>query len=242
MRRLTVIVFAREPIPGRTKSRLIPAIGKHSAAALADAFNRDALAKAKTLGAAELVIAGSSPGGAKRSRYFKTLAHEFGAWILDQGAGHLGARMAAAMRPFTNAGGAMLMGTDTPSLPVKLLVKSADLFETNPMVIAPTLDGGYYLVAMRGKLTDIFKPMNWGGPDVLAQTLARLRAAGEPYCLGPWWYDVDRPIDLQFLASHLKNRLRAFGGQAMALGSPHPCPATAAILKRIEKESRIRNP
>lgn len=242
MRRMTVIVFAREPIPGRTKTRLIPAIGKNNAAALADAFNRDALAKAKTLGSAELVIAGSAPGGARRSRYFKTLAHEFGAWILDQGTGHLGARMAAAMCPFTNAGGAMLMGTDTPSLPVKLLLKNADLFESNPMVIAPTLDGGYYLVAMRGKMTDIFKPMNWGGPDVLAQTLARLRAAGEPYCLGPWWYDIDRPVNLQFLASHLKNRTRSFGGQAMALGSPHPCPATAAILKRIEKESGIRVP
>src|SRR5277367_6324743 len=74
MRRMTVIVFAREPIPGQTKTRLIPAVGKHDAAALADAFNRDALAKAKRLGAAELVIAGSAPGGARRSRYFKTLA------------------------------------------------------------------------------------------------------------------------------------------------------------------------
>jgi rSAM/selenodomain-associated transferase 1 len=240
MRRMTVIVFAREPIPGRTKTRLIPAVGKRDAAALADAFNRDALAKAKRLGAAELVIAGSAPGGARRSRYFKTLANDFGAWILDQGTGHLGARMAAAMRPFTNAGGALLMGTDTPSLPVQLLVKSADLFETHPLVIAPTLDGGYYLVAMRGKLSDIFKPMNWGGADVLAKTLLRLRHGNEPYCLGPWWYDVDRPIDLQFLRAHLKNRLRAFGGQAIKLGSPHPCPATAAVLKRIEKESPLR--
>jgi rSAM/selenodomain-associated transferase 1 len=235
MRRMTVIVFAREPIPGQTKTRLIPAIGKDNAAALADAFNRDALAKAKRLAAAELVIAGSAPGGAKRSRYFKNLARDFGAWIVEQGAGHLGARMAAAMRPFTNAGGALLMGTDTPSLPVKMLIKTANLFETHPLVIAPTLDGGYYLVAMRGKLFNIFKPLNWGGDEVLVQTLQRLRDAGEPYCLGPWWYDVDRPTDLQFLRSHLKNRLRAFGGQAMALGSPHPCPATAAVLKRIDK-------
>ena len=87
MRRMTVIVFAREPIPGQTKTRLIPAIGRDNAAALADAFNRDALAKAKKLAPAELVIAGSAAGGAKRSRYFKTLAHEFGAWILEQGAG-----------------------------------------------------------------------------------------------------------------------------------------------------------
>ncbi len=237
MRRMTVIVFAREPIPGRTKTRLIPAIGKDNAAALADAFNRDALAKAKRLAPAELVIAGSAPGGAKRSRYFKTLAREFGAWVFEQGTGHLGARMATAMRPFTNAGGALLMGTDTPSLPVKLLIESADLFETNPLVIAPTLDGGYYLVALRGKLPDIFKPMRWGAADVLTKTLARLHKAGEPYCFGPWWYDVDRPIDLHFLASHLKKRLRTFGGQAMALGSPHPCPATSLVLKRIEKES-----
>jgi rSAM/selenodomain-associated transferase 1 len=242
MRRMTVIVFAREPIPGQTKTRLISAIGNNNAAALADAFNRDTLAKAKKLAPAELVIAGRASGGAKRSRYFKTLAHEFGAWIIEQGAGHLGARMAAAMRPFTNAGGAMLMGTDTPSLPVKLLVKSADLFESNPLVIAPTLDGGYYLVAMRGKLPDIFKPMGWGGAEVLATTLKRLRDAGEPYCLGPWWYDIDRPIDLEFLMAHLKNRLSAFGGQAMALGSPHPCPATAAVLKRIQKESPNRFP
>ena len=240
MRRMTVIVFAREPIPGQTKTRLIPAIGKDNAAALADAFNRDALAKAKQLAPAELVIAGSAPGGAKRSRYFKSLAHDFGAWVFEQGSGHLGARMAAAMRPFTNAGGALLMGTDTPSLPFRLLQKSADLFEKYPLVIAPTLDGGYYLVAMRGKSTDIFKPMAWGTSDVLAKTLARLRDAGETYCLGPWWYDVDRPIDLQFLISHLRNRLRSFGGQAISLGSPHPCPATAAALKQIEKDSLRR--
>src|SRR5450755_2688199 len=209
MRRMTVIVFAREPVAGQTKTRLIPAIGKDDAAALADAFNRDALAKAKQLAPAELVIAGSAPGGAKRSRYFKTLAHEFGAWVVDQGTGHLGARMATAMRPFTNAGGAMLMGTDTPSLPVKSLVTSADLFEKHALVIAPTLDGGYYLVAMRGKLADIFKPMNWGGADVLTTTLTRLHHTGERYCLGPWWYDVDRPIDLRFLMTHLKNRLRS---------------------------------
>ena len=234
MRRMTVIVLAREPIPGQTKTRLIPAIGKDNAAALADAFNRDALAKAKKLAPAELVIAGSSPGGAKRSRYFKNLAREYGAWVFDQGTGHLGARMATALRPFTNAGGAMLMGTDTPSLPLRLLVKSADLFEKYPLVIAPTLDGGYYLIAMRGKLPEIFKPLEWGGPDVLTKTLQRLRDAKEPYCLGPWWYDVDRPIDLHFLISHLNKRLRSFGGQAMTLGTPHPCPATVAVLKKIK--------
>src|SRR6266404_7887132 len=129
MRQVTVIVFAREPTPGNTKTRLIPAIGAENAAALADAFNRDAIAKAKRLAPAELVIAGSAPGGAQRSRYFRNLAREFGAWIFDQGTGDLGARMARALTPFPNAGGAMLLGSDTPSLPIRLLIKNADLLE-----------------------------------------------------------------------------------------------------------------
>ena len=51
---------------------------------VADEFTKEGLA-IDTLGSAELVIAGSAAGGAKRSRYFKTLANEFGAWVLDQG-------------------------------------------------------------------------------------------------------------------------------------------------------------
>ncbi len=143
------------PSRGQTKTRLIPAIGSENAAALADAFNRDAIAKAKRLAPARLVIAGSAVGGATRSRYFKSLAREFGATLRDQGAGHLGTRMAAAMRPFLGAGGALLMGTDTPSLPMRLLAESADLFENYPALLAPSLNGGYYLVAARGALPGI---------------------------------------------------------------------------------------
>ena len=231
---MTVIVFAREPIPGQTKTRLIPAIGKENAAALADAFNRDTLAKAKQLAPAELVIAGSAPGGAKRSRYFKNLASEFGAWVSDQGAGHLGARMATAMRPFTNAGGAMLMGTDTPSLPMRLLIKNADLFEKNPIVIAPTLDGGYYLVAMRGKLAESSSRCRGqrGGSRENTCSACAMRTNLIAWARGGTT-SIVRSI-WSFLISHLKNRMRAFGGQSMALGSPHPCPATAAVLKRIK--------
>jgi uncharacterized protein len=238
MRRVAVIVFAREPIPGETKTRLAPALGAENAAALADAFNRDALAKARRLNPAELVIAGSAKGGATRSVYFRGLAREFSAWVYDQGSGDLGARMARALRPFTNGGGAILFGTDTPSLPVRLLAKNADLLDVRPIVIAPTLDGGFYLVGARGKLPDIFKPTRWGSSEVLATMLTRLRVRNESYCLGPWWYDVDQPPDLDFLRSHLKSRRASFGGQSMPLGRPHPCPATAATLKTIDSASR----
>src|SRR5260370_7783044 len=99
MRRMTVIVFAREPIPGQTKTRLIPAIGKDNAAALADAFNRDALAKAKKLGPAELAIAGTAAGGANRSRYFNSLAPEYAASVFTHTTGPLPPRLPPPLPP-----------------------------------------------------------------------------------------------------------------------------------------------
>jgi uncharacterized protein len=235
MRRLALIIFAREPVSGKTKTRLAQAIGPEKAAVLADAFNRDAIAKAKRLAPSELVIAGTSPGGAKRSAYFRTLARQHGAWLMDQGSGDLGARMYRVLRTFTtSASGAAIIGTDTPSLPVRLLARGVDLLERCPLVLCPTLDGGYYLIGVRGKIPDApFRRMKWGGSRVFAETIARLRSAHEEYAIGPWWYDVDRAEDLEFLKHHLSNRVKAFGGQSMPLGSPHPCRITAAAIKQL---------
>ncbi len=233
MRHLAIIVFAREPIPGRTKSRLIPALGSEKAARLADAFICDTLAKAHDLKPAELVIAGAAPGGAHRSLYFRRLAREYGAWIHDQGPGDLGERMARAIRPFTNSGGALLLGTDTPTLPVGMLARSASLLKEAPVVLAPTLDGGYYLVGVRGPLPDIFRGVRWGEACVMSDTLQRLKDRGHPYRLGPWWYDVDRPDDLAVLCAHLRRRLGWPARRALHFGSEAPCPATAVALREL---------
>ncbi len=91
-----------------------------SAAALSDAFIRDALAKAVSIRPSRIVIAASAPDGADRSKYFQRLARQFDADLIDQGNGSLGRRMARALEPFSS-NGALLIGTDTPSLPAALL-------------------------------------------------------------------------------------------------------------------------
>lgn len=233
MRPVTVIVFAREPIAGKTKTRLIPALGADGAAALADAFTRDAIAKAAGLRDARLVIAASSPRSASRSAYFRALARESGALLVDQGNGDLGARMARMLRRLAGSDGAILVGTDTPSLPLAMLARSAQLLASAPVVIAPALDGGYYLVGVRGEIPDIFTGTTWGGPSVLSETIRRLRAARTRYTLGPWWYDVDRALDLAFLNEHLGGRLGRAAARAMPIGRQLPCPATAALMRRL---------
>src|SRR5437016_8561380 len=112
--RPTAIVFTREPVPGMSKTRLAARIGSHNAAALADAFTRDTLAKAQDL-ELPLAIAASTTGDLLRNRYFASLARRFDATLIDQQGGHLGMRMARVLAPFSRDG-ALLFGTDTPSL------------------------------------------------------------------------------------------------------------------------------
>jgi hypothetical protein len=236
-RRPTLIVFTREPVAGETKTRLIPRLGARKAAALAHAFTLDALAKAQSL-RVPIVIAGSAPGDARRASYFRALARRFDAGLVDQGEGNLGARMARALAPLCDAG-AVLIGTDTPSLPPKLLARNVALLRRTRVVLGPSLDGGYYLIGVRGPLPDIFRGIRWGSTQVLAETIRRLRRMRIPYALGPSWYDVDRWSDLMLLAAHLSLHADSVGlrvsrkpihRSANPSRDPHPCPATARLL------------
>jgi len=239
-RRPTLIVFTREPVAGETKTRLIPRLGARNAAALAHAFTLDALAKAQSL-RVPIVIAGSAHGGARRAGYFRILARRFDACVVEQGEGNLGTRMARALAPLRDAG-AVLIGTDTPSLPSRLLAQNVALLRRARVVLGPSLDGGYYLIGIRGPLPDIFRGIRWGGAQVLAETIRRLKRRRIPYALGPSWYDVDRWSDLMLLAVHLS--LHADSGGLRVSRKPIPrtappsrdlrqCPATARLLARL---------
>jgi rSAM/selenodomain-associated transferase 1 len=230
---VTVIVFAREPRAGSAKTRLVPALGREGAAALADAFIRDTLAKVERLHPARLVIAGSARGDARRSAYFRALAHSCSAHLDDQGPGDLGARMARMLAHYAACAGAILMGTDTPSLAASAILESVRLLDRSPVVLGPALDGGYYLIGVRGGPLDIFRGIAWGTGRVLADTLRRLREANISYALGPWWYDVDLPSDLALLRAHLDIALPRRAMRALPLTLPYPCPHTAAALRRL---------
>jgi uncharacterized protein len=242
LRSITLIVFCREPLAGHTKTRLIARLGAANAAELSGAFIVDALAKCRALAPRRIVIAGSAPAGAENSDYLRRIARRFGADLVDQGGGSLGARMARSLEPY-RTDGAVLFGTDTPSLPPHLLSRSVALLQRGTVVIAPSLDGGYYLVGVRGPMPDIFRAIAWGRSNVLSETVARLRRQGTGYALGPAWYDVDRFSDVALLAAHLDQQLtrkRSNGstsgrrrGGATPLLKSLPCPATARVLRRL---------
>lgn len=222
-----MIVFCREPIEHQVKTRLIGPITPAAAAALSDGFIRDALTKAVFVRSARIVIAASAPDGAERSKYFQRLSRQFGAELIDQGDGSLGRRMARSLEPFSS-NGALLIGTDTPSLPSALLATSFGLLRRNRVVIAPSLDGGYYAVGVRGAMPPIFTAIRWGTRNVFDSTIKRLERAGIRYALGPAWYDVDRWADVMLLAAHLRMLARA-----RRRADSSPCPATESVLVRL---------
>ncbi len=228
VRELVLVVFCRAPLVGRAKTRLIPAVGARGAAALADAFISDTLAKAALVPGVRVVIAGAEADTGPAGRYFQRLSRLSGAELLAQSRGGLGRRMFEALRRYAGKG-ALLMGSDVPSVPLALLARSVELLRRVPFVLAPSLDGGYYLVGARGGVPEVFAGIHWGTRRVLAQTMARLTARRVRFALGPAWYDVDRPSDLALLAAHLS----LAGASKVARAARVHCPATARVLGRL---------
>jgi len=201
---MRIAVFAKAPVAGRTKSRLVPAVGEEGAARLHRAFLEDLLARTSALGAVTLWAAGE-PGPLRQ------LAADHGARLLRQVEGDLGARMRAAMQ--TELEGdepVVLLGSDSPTLP-RWLLRRASLEE---LAFGPSHDGGYWCVA--GRRAPRFDRVRWSTEHALADTLRQNPGA----TLLPPWYDVDTPADLTLLRAHLEERPRA-------------APRTAALLQSM---------
>lgn len=129
--------------------------------------------------------------------------HEGRAWLGDydfreQGAGDLGERLERAVRDaFTEgANKVLVIGTDCPELDSSVLSEAMDLLTDHPLVFGPAYDGGYYLVGLSEQCPAIFQNIAWGGPEVLAESLAVAKAAGLSVGLLGYLADVDVPDDL----------------------------------------------
>lgn len=192
-----VIVFAKAPVPGTVKTRLVPALGPEGAAALALRMLRHTLEQAVSagLGPVELCAAPDASHPA-----LGDAAAAFGAALAVQGDGDLGARMHRAFeRHLAMHEGALLIGTDAPALDAAVLRSAAHALAAHDAVFVPALDGGYALIGLRRADARCFAGMRWSHPQVMADTRERLRAAGLRWAELPPLADVDEPADLVHL-------------------------------------------
>ena len=197
-----LLVFTRTPVPGRVKTRLIPAIGAERAANLHRAMLWRAVEIAVAAGVGPVGL-WCSPSSAHP--YLEEIRRSFGASLHVQSGGSLGERMHRALDAACGDGaGAVLIGTDCPFLEAADLHEAAGaLADDADAVIGPAADGGYYLIGVRRSDAQAFSGIEWGSEQVLAVTRERFRALGWRWRELAVRRDVDRPEDLAAVADLL---------------------------------------
>lgn len=194
-----LLVVAKRPAPGRTKTRLTPPLSPEQAAALYECFLRDTLDLVRHLPGVAPVIAYLP---AEERAYFAALAPDFGL-VLQEGA-DLGERLDNALTRLLVAGyqHVVIMNSDGPTLPLACLTSAFDALAGGAdVVLGPCDDGGYYLIGLKQPAPRLLREVRMSTPDVLTDTLAIAAEDGLSVELLPTWYDVD---DAESLARLMK--------------------------------------
>jgi len=195
-----VIVFARAPLAGRVKTRLVPRLGAAAAARLHMRLVENALRTARDARCGPVELHVTRP-----HRLFS------GVEIRWQRGGDLGERMHHALRDaLRRHRRAIVIGADAPALAPADLQRAARLLQGDAdVVLAPAEDGGFALLGARRLSLRIFTGVQWGGAGVLSQTRRNLAEARLRYRLLRTVWDVDRPEDLaRFRSRQLSSTFR----------------------------------
>jgi rSAM/selenodomain-associated transferase 1 len=205
---MTICIFAKEPIPGRVKTRLAAAIGDEPAARLAQAFLADTIALVRSVGLPLVLAWSGRPEAAPR-----------GVEVWSQGEGDLGERLERVLaRALTASRSAIALGADSPGLPSACLRAAVDGLQTHDAVMGPADDGGYYLLGVTRVDPGLLDGIEWSAPTTREQTVGRLVARGHRVAMLPPWFDVDEKRDLARLTSLLRRGAARADVTACVLG------------------------
>lgn len=181
-----LVLFARYPVAGACKTRLIPALGAPGAAALHRHLTERTVRVLRASGCAVTVAF----TGAGRAEFEHWLGSEI--TLVEQAQGDLTAKLLACLEPAP----VIFFGADTPDLAPGHVEHAIAALQQRKVVIGPAEDGGYYLIGMRVALPELLTDMPWSTDQVLPETCARLDRLGIAPLLLETLSDCDRPEDL----------------------------------------------
>lgn len=181
-----LIVIAKEPVPGRVKTRLCPPCTPEEAASIAAAALADTLEAVVQVPGVDPIVAfeGEPRGWVPR-----------GVPVVGQRGDGLDARLAAA---FEDVGGpALLIGMDTPQVTPTLLAAACDRLEDSDVdaVLGPACDGGWWAIGLTTADPSAFIGVPMSTDRTLDRQRARLRARSLSVVELPTMRDVDLPAD-----------------------------------------------
>jgi hypothetical protein len=222
-----IAVMAKASIPGNTKTRLVPPLSFDEAAAFNTAFLRDVAANIAAAGVEAAVTCYMAYGPPGSHDFFT--ANLPGAGLIESWRPNFGDCLFVAIERVLARGhaSAVVLNSDSPTLPTALLVETARLLAQpgDRAVLGPSSDGGYYLLGLKAPHRRMFEGVAWSTADVARQTRERAAEIGLNLHELPAWYDVDDITSLQMLHDEL------FDGRIFVQGlSAHAARHSAALL------------
>jgi uncharacterized protein len=214
-----VVVVAKEPVPGKVKTRLTPEISPAEAADLYRCFIRDRIKGIASLTGIDRAVA-YTPEGAIGA--FSALPLD-GFELFPQRGADLGERLNNIFLDKLSNGykAVSIVDSDSPDLPNRLIRESLQLLLSNQaeVVFGPCHDGGYYLVGMRKPHPELFRDIPWSTGSVLSTSLEKSRALGLDVKLLSFWNDLDTFEDLlQFYDRYKDRPVFGNGGGGISFG------------------------
>lgn len=189
MEQAVFCIFAKPPLPGKAKTRLIPELGEARAAELAEAFLDDTIDMVRNCRWASCRIAATE--NFERS-YFRPEE----VWL--QGEGDLGMRLERIFRRgLEQFDMVFALGADSPGLLPGVLARARDELRKADAVLGSALDGGFYLLGMKSCPEGILGNIQWSHSQTYAETVNRLHEKGWTMASIDPWFDIDTPEDLR---------------------------------------------
>lgn len=189
-----IILFGRYPVPGYTKTRLIPLLGRLGAADLQRRLTEQTLSVLMHPSQAPVEMAYCDANRRQMRRWLNGAGIRF----YPQPEGDLGRRMQAVMTQAFDQGAqqVVLVGTDVPGLTSRHIADAFDALGRHDLVLGPSEDGGYWLIGCRRPVR-VFDGIDGGSSQVLDQTLRAAERQGITTALAQRMMDIDTEDDLR---------------------------------------------
>jgi rSAM/selenodomain-associated transferase 1 len=195
-------IYVKQPIAGHVKTRLAKTVGPEKAAEIYEAFLHDLIERFRHTADRRFLC--YAPRGSEGETWFADLGDlDYELWPQPEGTLEPRLRNFFSFAQKQGAEKIVVLGSDSPTLPLAYVDKAFQLLNLSDCVLGPATDGGYYLLGLRKPLP-IFAGIGWSSPQVLSQTVARLASIPARLRLLPPWYDVDQAEDLDLLRGHIQ--------------------------------------
>lgn len=205
MSQKTLVIFTRYPEKGKTKTRLIPAIGAEKAAQIQKLMTENILKIAR--GLKDKIQVKIYYVGGNQTLMESWLGNQ--CQLITQTGKDLGEKMFSAIESNfkSTEKPVIVIGIDCQSLTLDILEKAFFAMDSHDLVIGKAEDGGYYLIGLKNPIKELFKNIKWGTNTVYQDTIAIAEQHNLSIFKLPILADIDRPEDLVNLPDNIKEYL-----------------------------------